>query len=93
MAEPLYRKSNDVMVLGHWKAYRPDLVRALKKQGKLQQVLHEVADRVGAVETSALASGLSLDAAQELGNLEFMDQIADYTPWALATYEHGVKTS
>ena len=72
MADPLFRKPNDVMVLGHWKAYRPDLVRALKKQGKLQQVLHEVADRVGAVETAAIASGLSVDAAEELGNLEFM---------------------
>ena len=72
MAEPLYRNAGDVMFLDHWKEYRPELGRALKKKGTLQQVLHEVADRGGAVETAALASGLSLDAAQELGNLEFM---------------------
>ena len=47
-------------------------MRALKKKGTLQQVLHDVADRVSAVETAAVASWLSLDAAQELGNFEFM---------------------
>ena len=40
MADPLYRKPNDVMVVD--------------------------------VETAAMMSGLSVDAAQELGNLEFM---------------------
>ena len=40
MADPLYRKPNDVMVLD--------------------------------VETAGMMSGLSVDAAQELGNLEFM---------------------
>ena len=71
MAEPLYRNTGDVMFLDHWKEYRPWLVRALNQQGKLKLVFaHEVAERVGAVETSALASGLSLDAAHELGNLE-----------------------
>ena len=72
MTDPLYRSGYDVMVLDHWKEYRPELVRALKKKGTLQQVLHEVADRVGAVETAAIASGLSVDSAEELGNLEFM---------------------
>ena len=72
MADPLYRIGYDVMVLGHWKTYRRDLVRALKKKGKLKQVLHEVADRVVAVETAAIASGLSVDAAEEFGNLEFV---------------------
>ena len=72
MADPLYCSGYGVMVLDHWKEYRPDLVRALKKKGVLKQVLHEVADRVGAVETAAIASGLSVDAAHELGNLEFM---------------------
>ena len=47
-------------------------MRALKKKGTLQQVLHDVADRVSEVETAAVASGQSLDACQELGNLEFM---------------------
>ena len=72
MTDPLYRSGYDVMVLDHWKEYRPGLVRALKKQGTLQQVLHDVADRVSEVETSAIMSGLSVDSAEELGNLEFM---------------------